>query len=222
MKKNNVKILIDLTMTLMLPMLMAYSLIGEKFHELVGTAMLALFIIHHILNGRWYKSIGKRKQNSAALFRTILNSILLVLTILQSLSGIVMSKYLYSFLQIKGISAYAREVHLMIAYWCYILCCIHAGTHLTALMYRMKTRNRKYWTSLLIVWILIGIYGIYAFFKRQFPQYMFHMILFAYFDFSEPRILFFLDYLSIMTVFALIGYLSIASLSIKKKEKKPI
>ena len=44
MKKR--KLLIDISMTVLLPLLMAYSLIGEKFHEIIGTLMLVLFITH--------------------------------------------------------------------------------------------------------------------------------------------------------------------------------
>ena len=43
---------IDIAMTVLLPMMMAYSLIGEAFHEITGTALLVLFIVHHILNRR--------------------------------------------------------------------------------------------------------------------------------------------------------------------------
>ena len=36
MKKKNIRMTVDISMTVLLPMLMAYSLIGEKFHEIAG------------------------------------------------------------------------------------------------------------------------------------------------------------------------------------------
>lgn len=42
--------LVDAAMVLLLPLLMAYSLIGEAFHEFAGTLMLLLFLAHHRLN----------------------------------------------------------------------------------------------------------------------------------------------------------------------------
>ncbi|MBO6271051.1 MAG: hypothetical protein J6N19_18130, partial [Clostridium sp.] len=48
--------------------------------------------------------------------------------------------------------------------------------------------------------------GIYAFVNRGFPGYMFLKTLFAYFDYDEPRIVFFADYLAIMILFAVVGY----------------
>lgn len=49
----------DLAMTVLLLLLMAYSLVGEVLHEWMGIAMLALFILHHIWNRAWYRSIGR-------------------------------------------------------------------------------------------------------------------------------------------------------------------
>ena len=53
----------------------------------------------------------------------------------------------------------------------------------------------------------VSIYGIYAFIKRQFPDYMLRKTTFVFFDYSEPRIVFFLDYLAIMVLFMLFGCL---------------
>ena len=46
-------------MTVLLLLLMAYSLIGETVHEVIGTAIFVLFIGHHILNRGWYKALPK-------------------------------------------------------------------------------------------------------------------------------------------------------------------
>ena len=44
------KIAIDCMMTLLLLLLMAYSLVGETLHEWLGAGMLLLFILHHGFN----------------------------------------------------------------------------------------------------------------------------------------------------------------------------
>ena len=49
MKQRPAKNILDILMIAALPVLMAYSLVGETLHECIGTAMLALFIAHHIL-----------------------------------------------------------------------------------------------------------------------------------------------------------------------------
>ena len=82
--------IIDISMTVLLPLLMAYSLIGEKFHEIAGTAILVLFVIHHIINRKWYGALFKGKYNARRVFQTVLDMLLLIFMILQPVSGILM------------------------------------------------------------------------------------------------------------------------------------
>ena len=53
------RMIIDILMVVLLPLLMAYSLIGENVHEVLGICMFALFIAHHVINRKWWTSIFK-------------------------------------------------------------------------------------------------------------------------------------------------------------------
>ena len=205
------RVAIDALMVLVLPLLMTYSLIGELFHEVAGMLMLVLFIVHHWLNRHWYTNLFKGRYSALRIFRTVLNSILIVLMVAQPVSGILMSKHLYTFIDIPGIAGGAREIHLCLAYWFFILMCIHAGTHLS--MFIKKSRVA------VISMAVIAAYGIWAFVKRRFAQYMFLRTSFMFFDFDEPRILFLLDYISVMVLFVLLGY-GINQLLAKKGPKR--
>ena len=57
--QKRIRLIIDIGMTLLLPLLMAYSLIGELCHEIVGTLIFLLFIIHHVMNRKWFGSLFK-------------------------------------------------------------------------------------------------------------------------------------------------------------------
>ena len=57
--KKRIRLIIDIGMTLLLPLLMAYSLIGELFHEIIGTLIFLLFNIHHVMNRKWFGSLFK-------------------------------------------------------------------------------------------------------------------------------------------------------------------
>lgn len=48
--KAIVRIGIDIGMTVLLLLLMAYELIGSGLHEWIGLAMFVLFVCHHLLN----------------------------------------------------------------------------------------------------------------------------------------------------------------------------
>lgn len=57
--KLKIKMGIDFLMTALLLCLMAYQVTGQKLHEWFGTGMLVLFLLHNILNIRWYGSLFK-------------------------------------------------------------------------------------------------------------------------------------------------------------------
>lgn len=61
MKKKQMRMTVDIAMIVLLPLLMAYSLIGETIHEVIGTVIFVLFILHHILNRKWYGSLFRGK-----------------------------------------------------------------------------------------------------------------------------------------------------------------
>lgn len=220
MNKKRTRLMVDIGMVILLPFLMAYSLIGEQFHEITGTIMLVLFIIHLIQNRKWIAAIPKGKYNARRVFQTILDLLLLIFMVLQPISGILMSKHLYTFIQISGISSLMRQIHMALAYWGFVLMSIHAGTHLQPLFRKLWSGNASVKVGSVILACAVCLYGIYAFIKRQLAFYMFLKITFAFFDFSESRGLFILDYLAIMVLFAVIGLLITMGLSNTNKRKR--
>lgn len=191
--------ILDAAMVLLLPLLMAYSLVGEAFHEVAGSLMLVLFIIHHWLNRAWWKNLFRGKYRAQRVFQTVLNFFLFLFMILQPLCGILMSKHLYTFLPTVNLSSLARAIHLPLANWGFVLMSLHAGTHLGTMLPKKKGIVLSFLSAL-------SLYGVYAFFKRQIPDYMFLRLPFVFFDYSEPRLFFFADYLAVMILFAVLGY----------------
>ena len=68
--KQILKIITDIAMTVILLLLMAYSLVGEAAHEWLGIGMFVLFILHHVLNAKWSKSLFKGKYTSYRIMQT--------------------------------------------------------------------------------------------------------------------------------------------------------
>lgn len=220
-KKKTANIIIDLSMVVLMPLLMAYSLIGEEFHEIIGTLIFILFIVHHILHLKWWKAIPRGKYNPYRVFITVFNIILLIVMFLQPLTGITLSKHIYTFLQLKGVAATARTIHIICAYWCYVLLSLHLGLHTDQIIQPLKSKKsfaKMKWIGR-AVFILIASYGIYAFIKRGFWGYMSGRTMFAFFDFSESRVLFIADYFAVMTLFAIIGNYLSKLLKFRRKTK---
>jgi len=89
------RMIVNIAMTVVLLCLMAYTLVGETAHEVLGTGMFILFIIHHILNRKWFGAVTKGRYNSFRILQTTL-VFLMILSILASMvSGIMVEQAVY-------------------------------------------------------------------------------------------------------------------------------
>lgn len=208
------KITIDMAMTVTMLLLMTFELIGAAAHEWLGIGIFALFVVHHILNGKWSMSIFKGKYTPLRMFQTALVVLVLISMLGSMISGIILSRYALAFIPINGGHAFARALHMLSAYWGFVLMSLHLGLHWSAMMNLTKRVFKK--PSAVRRWILrlfafgMAGYGFYAFIKRGVGSYMLLKNQFVFFNFNEPMIFFILDYLTIMALFADVGhYLSL-------------
>lgn len=209
MKQKHIRLVIDVLTTLILPVLMAYELVGRGTHEWLGVAMLVLILIHHIINRSWYARLFKGKYTKLRTLMTALDLALTVLIILQGISGISLARYarLPSPLIPRSI---ARQIHMAGAYWSFALMCVHAGLHTSTMVAKAKgaLAHCGVWIGRLcklFVWLFAG-YGLFAFIKRDLFEYMTLQIQFAFLDFGEPLIFFFADYVAIMALLMFAGH----------------
>lgn len=213
-RKQIIKIIVDILMSVILILLMAYSLVGEAAHEWLGIELFALFILHHILNNRWSRNVFKGKYTPFRIWQTVLVFLSLSSMTGSAISGIVISRHALTFLPINGGTSWARTLHILSGYWGFVFISLHIGLHWGAMMNGMKKMFKKSsavhtWIVRAIGWMIAG-YGAYAFIIRDIGSYMLLKIQFVFFDFAEPLIFFLLDYIAVMGLFVFIGhYLSV-------------
>ena len=217
------KIATDFGMTVLLMLLMAFELIGRAAHEWIGMGMFALFIIHHALNWSWSKNLFHGKYTAFRLLQTISASSVLILMIGSFVSSILISREIFSFLPIMGGRAAGRSLHMICAYWGFLALTFHLGIHWNTMM-RIAGRifpKPSCLRGLLLKIAGVGIagYGIYAFIHRDFPEYMFLRTPFVFFDFDEPIIFFFADYIAVMGLMIWLGYYISAILRQKNRNR---
>ena len=226
--KQIIRMAVDIGMTVLLLLLMAFMLTGQKAHEWLGAAELVLFIAHHVLNARWLKNIGRGKYTPFRLLQTVL-ALLVLLTMLGSMvSGIMMSRYAFAFLDIHGGMSLARTMHMVCAYWGFIFLSAHLGLHWSMMMgtarkaVGIKGRSAVRTAVLRVLALFLAGFGVYAFWKNQIADYLFLKSQFVFFDFSQPPAQFFVEYLAMMGLFAAVSYyLGRALQKSKKKEGNP-
>lgn len=206
--KLKVKIAIDIVMTILMIALMAYSLTGQMLHEILGVIVFILFLIHNILNIGYYKNIFKGKYKIARTIRLIINILLIIYIICLMVSGIVMSGYVFKFLNFENGMAFARAVHLAASYWVYVLISLHLGTHWSMVTLRLNNitnSSKKVHLLLRLIAIALVLYGLYVFIKYRIFDYMILNTMFAQ-SYTGTGIMFAFEYISIMALFVFIAY----------------
>ncbi|MBR1702674.1 MAG: DUF4405 domain-containing protein [Lachnospiraceae bacterium] len=98
-------------------------------HEILGICMFVLFIAHHVINRKWWKSLFKGKYNAVRILNTAVNLFLAVFRILQPVSGILLSKYVLKEITISGASSTLRTIHMPLAYWGFFMMSFHPARH---------------------------------------------------------------------------------------------
>lgn len=131
----------------------------------------ALFILHHVLNFSWYRNLFRGHYSASRILRTIADLFLIPVMLALPVSGIMMSRHIFSGL--GGSLSFARTSHLFASYWGFVLMSLHIGLHWRMavgmagnLWGRMKM-GRGGILLLRVVFIFIALYGVYAFVRRQ-------------------------------------------------------
>lgn len=212
MKKKFVcKMVVDMIMTVLLLFLMARQIIGDSAHEWLGAGMFVLWIAHHILNRSWYSHLFKGKYTPARVLQTVTDFAVLISMLGLMVSGIILSREVFAFLPISGGFALARSLHIVSAFWGFVLMSLHLGLHWNMVLGLARkaagtTASKPVRILLRIIAAFIAGYGLYAFIKNQFLSYMFLKAHFVFFDFERPALLFFTDYIAIMGLFGFLGH----------------
>ena len=204
--KKNIRILVDCGMVMLLPLLMAYSLVGETVHEYLGIGMFLLFVIHHILNIAWWKNLIQGKYTPIRIVGTVLNFVLVIIMLALPISGMILSRHVFRFLHFGG-AATARTVHLMASYWGLVLMSFHAGMHGQMIVGKyLLNKNSNLKKSILVLNVFFAVLGIIAFKRKNIWMYLFLQLQFVFIDFSQSVLGTIMDYLFVSILFMILGY----------------
>ncbi len=204
-KPNNViKRTVDAAMTVLLLFLMAYQVTGEVLHEWIGIGMTVLVIIHQILNRKWYGALFKEKYNPYRIVTTVLNGLLLACFALTAFCGMSMSGHAVPFLYGMAPVSFARQMHLSLSHWAFVLMGLHLGLHVPAMAAGLKLKDKTR-TVLSFVCACAGGIGLWLFVRSGIPDYLFFRVPFAFLDYEKAGWLVFLENLLMLSFFGFIG-----------------
>lgn len=219
--KKNLRIIVDIMMFILFIILMGYHITGNMLHEILGVFTFLFFILHHILNLKWYKTLFKGKHNFYRIFQIIIDMLLFISMIGIMVSSVMISSNVFSFLNIKT-TMFGRNLHMLSTSWAFVLMAVHLGLHLNIILKRInnKMKNSSFeYVYYLIMLLFIGV-GLYTFIKTELWKDMFLVNQFKFFDYNQSPILFYLGEFAIVCFISLITYFLLRLKRVFEKQGK--
>ena len=223
-KTQGLRMPVDISMTILSIILMGgnYLFPLDIVHEILCVGLFVLWAVHVALNRRWYSALFRGKYNPYRVMQTVINCCILICTIFLMISGIMLSNHIFTFLDIQGGLGFARIAHLLASHWYYLFMSLHIGLHVGMIANKIKQKKEAGGESSdeqiksqgtarkNIFRILLAIscaYGVYAFITRGVWKYLVLRQQFFFFDLERGYILFALDYISIIILFATLSHI---------------
>jgi hypothetical protein len=218
-----IRLVIDLSMTVLMLVAMAYQITGNTIHEMVGVILFFLFIAHNILNRRWYKAIFKGKHNVRRILSIAVNLLFLVSMAVVMISSVPISRDIFPFIPFNN-DMILLQIHVMTSYWGFIFMAVHIGmswgTIINAVrkMTGVTSTSRIRTIAFRLIAVLIVIYGVQASFERD----MFYKLTvynpFGW-NFDKSSMGFLIDHLSIMGIYISGTYYTLKFVQKQEKAK---
>ncbi|WP_391557238.1 DUF4405 domain-containing protein [Robertmurraya sp.] len=196
----------DLAMTVLMLLAMAYYLTGNTIHEFIGVTVFVQFIVHNLLNRKWYKAILKGKYNFRRILQLGINLLFLATMSVMMISAVFISSDLFSFIIINN-DMTLRQIHVQTAYWGFIIMAVHIGLSWEIIISSARrmtgiTGKSRIRTILLrVLAVLIVFYGVNSSFEREVGSKLLIYNPFGWYTNDQSYIGFLIDHLSIMGIY---------------------
>ena len=181
-------------------------------HEVIGVALMVVWGVHLYANRRWFKATFRGRYNPFRITQAVVNYGMIICVVFLAVSGVMLSNHLFAFFGIESGASFARTAHLLASHWYFVFISLHIGMHVGVIYNRLKFALLLEWTrgSAFASWkvvtriivALVSVYGIYAFVERGLWKYLTLQQPFFFMDMERGYILFFVDYISILALFA--------------------
>ena len=174
--------------------------------------MLVMFIVHNILNRKWYGNLFKGRYSAGRVLRIGVNFMVFLSMAGLMVSGIILSREVFAFLPLEGGLGFARTLHMVSAYWGFILMSVHLGLHWGMVMNVVKKAagisSASKVRSLIVRAVVLAVccFGGYALIRNNIADYLLMRSQFVFFDMEMPLAVFFAEYLAMMGLWGCLAY----------------
>jgi hypothetical protein len=207
MSAIRVRLVLDFLAVALIIACLAYWWLENLYHELFGTALFALVIMHNVFNRRWYGGVTKRRIDAARLINLVIILFLAIGMTVMLVTSFLVSRDLFPFTALSGAFA-VREIHMFAAYWLLLIIAVHLGTRWSVVMNTVRatlglsSRNAARTMALRAAALVTALWGVKSSFKMAFGAKLMLTYSLDMWDFNESTVGFFINYASIVGLYA--------------------
>jgi hypothetical protein len=206
-----VRLFLDFLAVALIIACLAYWWLDNLFHEVFGTALFMLVIGHNVFNRRWYGNAVKGRRDAVRLFNIFTIVCLAIAMTVMLATSLLISRDLVSFMALDGAFA-VREIHMFAGYWTLIIIAIHLGTRWTVVVntarsiFGLALPSPFRTMALRAAAIGIAAWGVKSSFEMALGAKLMLTYSLDMWDFNESTIQFFVNYGSIVGLYAVVTH----------------
>jgi acetyl esterase/lipase len=201
----------DFTAASLLLIGLAYWWLGNAAHELAGTAMFVLLIVHNVFNRRWYGSVTKTRREPRSMLNVGVTFLLLAGMLALLVTSVLISNTLSGLIPAYG-GFTARQIHIFAGYWVLVIVAIHLGLRWPLLMSVARTLFGITQPSVPRTWALrlaaiaIAIHGVWSSFALGIGSKLAMEMTLDWWNFEESVAGFFVHCVAIAGLYIFLTY----------------
>jgi hypothetical protein len=190
---------------------LSYWWLGNMAHELAGTAMFLLVIVHNIFNRRWYGTIPKAHREARGRFNIAVTFLLLVAMLALLVTSVLISNALSGIMSAYG-GFTVRQIHTLAAYWVLVILSVHLGLRWPMIMgvarklTGVSQPNAIRTLVLRVIAILVATHGVWSSFELAIATKLAMQMTLDWWNFEESVAGFFIHCIAVAGLYMFLTY----------------
>jgi Domain of unknown function (DUF4405) len=201
----------DLCAAALLVFGLSYWWLGNIAHELAGTAMFLLVILHNVFNRRWYGTASRARRERHGMANIVVTLLLVIAMLVLFVTSVLISNALSGFMSAYG-GFTVRQIHTLAAYWVLVIVAVHLGLRWPLIMgvarklLEISNRSAVRTSILRAVAAVIAMYGVGSSFALGLGTKLSMQMTLDWWNFEESVAGFFVHCLAIAGLYIFITY----------------
>ncbi|WP_449415817.1 DUF4405 domain-containing protein [Ochrobactrum teleogrylli] len=189
----------------------SYWWLGNVAHELAGTGMFLLVIVHNVFNRRWYGTIPRTRHQARGLFNIAVTFLLMLAMLALLVTSVLISHALSGIFSALG-GFTMRQIHTLAAYWVLVIVSVHLGLRWPMLMdvarklFGITQPNRTRTLLHRVIAAAIAIHGVWSSFVLAVGTKLSMQMTLDWWNFEESVAGFFIHCIAIVGLYICLTY----------------